>query len=202
MTQRTALWRAMTIAGALLLSGCGNLQEHQTLDRYYGADSGVRNESVTPGALHSFIIDVARGHSTLENTLNGQRVRGIFLADDGRCQQVAVLTIDGARKTVASADSYEVCTGRIRNITLPEALPSYPDHPDARAAFASAQRAALLYGRQTVHYQRYEIIARAIGVAGSRPCLPVETVITYRSNLVFHDIQEQCNPDGPDSGRR
>lgn len=182
---------------ALLIGGCGSLEEQRTLDSYYRHDAAKVADSVSPGALRNFIVDVARHRATLENTVDGRAVRGIFITNSGRCQRVAVMNTDVPGRRAVRASTYEVCAGRVRNVTSAEPAPSYPDQADALAALASARRAALLYGPQIVRFQAYEISARAIGVTGARPCMPVETTISYHADLVSYEVSEECNHRGP-----
>lgn len=196
MTKLDPLVCAM-LPALLVVSGCGSIEEQRTLDSYYRHNAAQVTDSVSPGALRDFIVDVARNRATLENTVAGRAVRGIFIADSGSCQRVAVMNIDVPGKRAMRANTYEVCADRAHNVTSTEPAPSYPDQADAWAALTSARRAALLYGPQTVRFQAYDISARAIGVAGARPCMPVETTVSYHADLVFHEIRDECNHPGP-----
>jgi regulator of extracellular matrix RemA (YlzA/DUF370 family) len=188
----------LTMLPALLvIGGCGSLEEQQTLDSYYHHDAARVTDSVSPGALHDFIVDVARNRATLVNTVDGRAVRGIFITNSGRCRRVAVMNTDVPGRRAVRASTYEVCAGRVRNVTSAEPAPSYPDQADAQFALASARQAALLYGPQNVRFQAYEIAARALGVAGARPCMPVETTISYHADLVSHEVSEECSHPTP-----
>lgn len=181
----------------LVIGGCGSLEEQRTLDSYYHPNATRAADSVSPGALRDFILDVARNRSTIENSVDGRAVRGIFITDSGRCQRAAVINTDVPDKRALRASTYEVCADRVRNVTSTELAPSYPDQADARATLASARRAALLYGPQNVRFQAYEITARTLGAAGARPCMPVETTISYHADLVFHEVGQECNHPAP-----
>lgn len=196
--KRMDLLRLAMLPALLIVGGCGSLEEQRTLDSYYRHDAAQVTDFMSPGALRDFIVDVARNRAAIENTVAGRTVRGIFIADNGKCQRVAVMDTDVPGKRAVRANTYEVCADRVRNVTSStEPAPSYPDQADALAALASARRAALLYGPQTVRFQAYKITARAIGMAGNRPCMPVETTISYHADLVSHEVSEECNHPRP-----
>lgn len=171
------------LAAAIALADCAPVSGYRPPD----TDPQV----VVPGELYSFIDDVAHNRSTLENTVAGRPVRGVFLGHDG-CDRVAVIALGIHGSKHPRVQNYSVCGRTITQTDAYEVMPSFPDDADARGALASAQHAALLYAQQRKRFQGYVIEARRLGIGDMRPCLPVETIITYDGNLVLHDVGEVC----------
>jgi hypothetical protein len=172
-----ALATALALAGCMLASGY----------RLPYADP----PEVPPGELYNFIEDVARNRSSLENSIAGRPVRGIFIGHDG-CDRVVVISLDVCGAGHQYAKNFRVCGNRITQTDADEVTPSFPDDVDARAVLTNTRRAALLYGSQRMRFQGYVIESRRLGVIGRKDCAPVETIITYDGNLVLEDVREIC----------
>ena len=188
--------KAWALSGLVCFVGisCISREDQRWLENQYrGYPSRAQTghlKSTDP--LHGFIRSIADSATSQDNTIQGRRVRGVYSGEYGGCQHVAVLYLDVVSKRAIRTDDYQVC-GSVITLLDGEVTPSYPDQPDARAALASAKRNGLLYGKQTASFQSYVIHTRRLGVASSRPCLPIETRIVYGGRLVLHDISEVCN---------
>jgi hypothetical protein len=150
---------------------------------------------ITPYMLHSgelyqFVEDVAANRSTMEGYVGGQKVRGVFLGSD-ECPRVAVLTLS-PKGFATDLHHFHACPGNATEYGVGEVPPAFPRTPDARAILENAQRGALLYRREIVHFQRYEITAQTLGIISDRPCLPVETIITHGGLLVVQNTSKVC----------
>ena len=105
---------------------------------------------------------------------------------------MSVIRLEGNLKAPLRPVDYAVCGPRIARIGEGEVTPTFPDTADARTALANAKRNAVLYGTQTVRFYGYVINSRRLGIDTSRPCRPVETVISYHGRIVYHDNNEIC----------
>lgn len=188
----TTKWALMAFT-YVVAGACANQADERWLQKHYGGQYRDPTPYIKDSdPLYSFILSIAANGNTQDNTIQGQRVRGVYLIERQGCRHVAVIHLDAPSKREIRADDYRVCGTQISKLNG-EIAPSYPDQPDARAALTSARRSGLLYGQQTAWFQNYAIHTRRLGVPGSRPCLPVETRIAYEGRLVLHDVTEVCN---------
>lgn len=190
---KTTIWVVCGLT-CLMAVSCASREDRIWLEtHYHGRAAAPPSDSLSAAdPLYGFVRSVAGNGNTQENTISGQHVRGVYSGEHGGCRHVAVLYLDAPSKRDVRADDYRVCGSQISKING-EVTPSYPDQADALSALSSARRNGLLYGQQTAWFQNYAIDTRRLGIAGSRPCLPVETRITYEGRLVLHDVKEVCN---------
>jgi hypothetical protein len=181
------------VVAALLLPGCLQMKRDQdTLDSYYkGRPSVPGATEVVSGEMRNFVLDVVSNRSTLENTVEGKLMRGVYIAGNDGCARVSVMHFETAPGDVMRPNTYKVCGTSVTRHEH-QVSPSYPGDKDAQRALASAERNAVLYGSQRVRFQMYQIEARRLGVDSAAACRPVETVISLDGELVYQAVKNVC----------
>jgi len=142
--------------------------------------------------IEALVRNAARFGNPVEGLAYGLPAVAVPVPGNGPCKNVGVIQTNREGRSTGGPRiaNYSVCGEEVD--LLNDVSPSLPSDSQFRQVVIMTVRGAARYGGQPSDWEKYHIESRRLSPPDVRGCAQVETVVSWESLLVSHNVGPVC----------